>query len=288
MLQRGMKILQWCLFIMIACLFMVVIPTREAETAGKAARGIHPIVDLQENQLFGGMVNGQWVIAEKMIRHVKGGEKYHLYTSTRCVGEAVGTKATPAEPCDIGPEITIQLSEKLAKQFEKEDCLIGIHGEWNALPRIPKFESIQQKVYQEAVREQLDKLKLPDAKVNITRLIRIDIEGDGTDEVLVCATTPGKEFFGPDVLKKDEYSIIFLRKLMKGKVETIPVAGERYLKDCNKWMPNVYTLKGVMDVNGDGIMELIIGWRYYEGSGNDIFQMTGTKVKLVFSDGNAV
>ena len=59
---------------------------------------------------------------------------------------------------------------------------------WNALPRKPAIADATQSVYVEAVCDFLKNRGIADPKVRITRILRVDLEGDGEEEVLISAT----------------------------------------------------------------------------------------------------
>jgi len=235
--------------------------------AGKPAAGCHPIVDACCSELFGGWVDGKWVKGEKMKPLIEGGEVYRLYTPTRFLGTATGGKFHYSESDEEefgATSIDIALPGAIKKdEKNKGQEIFGVCGDWNALPRVPVELSADSKTYREAVRAILKRQKLPNAPVNITKILRVDLEGDGTDEVLISATTPRKEYLSPQA-KKNDYSLIIIRKLVKGKIVTIPLA-EKYFtwddKQGESSLPELYTLEAVLDVNGDGVMEVIIGWQ---------------------------
>ena len=86
-----------------------------------------------------------------------------------------------------------------------------------------------------------------------------------------------------------DYSLILLRKVINGKLVTIPI--EEFLRGNEKdpiMEPTLYTLKGAFDVNGDGKMEMVIGWQYISGSGSEICEVKGNKVIQVLSSGGGV
>jgi len=252
--------------------------------AGKPAPGTHAVIDVGMEKLFGGSVDGKWLDGEKMKPKVKGGERYRLYTATKYLGDGIGSKAVKeAEgPALNTPRVTLKTKVKLPK--EENPCVIGICGTWNALPRVPKSQSTKQQVYLDAVKAILTQHGLAGAPVNITKLWRIDLEGDGTEEVLISATTPRKGYPDPSP-RKNDYSMLILRKVVKGKVATILLEKEFQTKDEDFNAPNVFTIDAVLDVNGDGVMEVITGWRYYEGIGRVVYSIKGVKAEDVMGWG---
>ncbi|MHB9110106.1 MAG: hypothetical protein ACYDCO_23900 [Armatimonadota bacterium] len=250
--------------------------------AGKPAPGTHPVIDAGMEMLFGGSVDGEWLGGETMMPKVNGGERYRLYTATKYLGDGVGGEPLVPEdgPAMSSPEISLKTPVKLPK----DTCVIGICGTWNALPRVPKAQSTKQQVYIDAVKAILKQHGLATAPVNITKLLRIDLEGDGTEEVLISATTPRKNYPDPSP-RKNDYSMLILRKVVKGKVVTVLLNKEFYTKNEDFAAPNIFTIDAVLDVNGDGVMEVITGWRYYEGIGRSVYSIHGVKAEEVMGWG---
>src|SRR4029077_6214122 len=106
---------------------------------------------------------------------------YRLYSLTEKLGEAKGSKSAEVE--DVCPDT---LSVTFAPKPEKG--VIALAAPWNALPRKPRTADTTQKVYVDAVRDFLKGRGIAEPKVKIKSIIRIDLDGDGEDEVLISAT----------------------------------------------------------------------------------------------------
>ena len=151
-----------------------------------------------------------------------------------------------------------------------------------------------QSVDVEAVRDFLKARGIADPKVRITRILRVDLDGDGEEEVLINATNyfseaksdhsaapfPEAPIQAP---RPGDYSIVILRRVVDGNVQTKLVAGEVYWKSDESVAPNVYNLAAVLDLNGDGKLEVIIHSFYYEGGQTTIYQYDRDKIEAVLS-----
>src|SRR5438876_9203699 len=106
-----------------------------------------------------------------------------------------------------------------------------------------------QSVYLDAVRDFLKSHGIADPKVRITRILRIDLEGDGEDEVLINATNyfSRRDEAPMHAPKRGSYSIVMLRRVAAGKVQTQLVAGELYSKADASNAPNIYKIATVLD-----------------------------------------
>jgi FG-GAP repeat len=89
------------------------------------------------------------------------------------------------------------------------------------------------------------------------------------------------------------YSMVLLRRVIAGKVETQLIEGEFYPKDYPKAAqeegrfdaPNAYKVIAVLDLDGDGKMEIVVGSDYYEGGETTIYQCDPKKVEALLSVG---
>ena len=156
------------------------------------------------------------------------------------------------------------------------------------MPRKLKIASPETQVYKEAAAEILRSKGIENPKVNLTQVIQVDLDGDGVEEVLVSATNYAKPESGagltPDA-RAGDYSLVFLRQVVQGKVVTRIITGEYYPKAKKFNGPAEHRIIGVLDLNGDGIMEIVLSGRYYEGDWVEAYRVDGAKIIKLFSMG---
>jgi hypothetical protein len=241
------------------------------------AADLHPIVEMETGYLFGGSADGKWIKAEKAAKSMKGRTSFRVFGLTQEFGKATGDKPKSVEEV-CADTLTVSFSS------EPKDGVIALSAPWNALPRKPQVADPTQQVYVDAVREFLESRRISDPKVKITGILRVDLDGDGEDEVLISATNYfTKDNDVPmDTPAHGSYSIVLLRRVVAGKVQTEFVAGEVYAKDESN-TPNVYEIPAVLDLNGDGKLEVIVHSHYYEGAETTIYDCSGGKCKAVLS-----
>jgi hypothetical protein len=247
-------------------------------SATAMAADLHPIVEMDTGYLFGGSADGKWIKAEKVAKSMKGRTAFRLFGLTQEVGKATAGKPKPAKAEACADMLTVSLSPT------PNDGVIALSAPWNALPRKPQIADPTQQVYVDAVRDFLKDRRISDPKVKITRILRVDLDGDGEEEVLINATN---YFTKDNDVSSDKpalgsYSIVLLRRAVAGKVQTELVAGEVYAKD-ESTTPNVYEVPAVLDLNGDGKLEVIVHSQYYEGSATTIYDCSGGKCKAALS-----
>ena len=251
-------------------------------TGASPAADLHPIVEVQSGYLFGAMSDGKWIKADETAKLIGDETTYRVYGLTQALGEAKGGKPKAVE--DI---CTDTLSVSLSPKPEKGE--IALAAPWDALPRKPQVTDPTQKTYVDAVREFLRTKEIDQPKVKIDNILRVDLDGDGEEEVLISATNYfDKENRVPMRSPAGSYSMVLLRRVVAGKVETQLVDGEFYPKayvsnDASFNAPNAYTVIAVLDLDGDGKMEVVVASSYYEGEATTIYRCGPKKVEAVLS-----
>jgi hypothetical protein len=249
------------------------------------AADLHPILEVQNGYLFGGTSDGKWIKADETAKLIGDETTYQVYGLTQAIGNAKGGKPKPEEgPCE--ETLTVSLSPK------PEKGVIAIAAQWNALPRKPQVTDPTQKTYVAAVREFLRTKKIDQPKVKIDNIVRVDLDGDGEEEVLISATNYfGKDERVPMRSPAAGYSMELLRRMVAGKVETQLIAGEFYPKAYSKAAheegrfdaPNAYKVIAILDLDGDAKMEIVVGSNYYEGEEITIYRCDPKKVEALLS-----
>jgi hypothetical protein len=248
-----------------------------------AATDFHPIVEVETGYLFGAAADGKWIKAEEVAKALTGETTYRIYGLTQSFGEAKGAKPKPSEEDVCSDVLTVSLSSK------PEKGAIALAAPWNALPRKPKAMDTTQQVYVDAARDFLKTKGIEQPKVKIESIVRVDLDGDGEEEVLISATNYfGKKDRVPMRSPAGSYSMVLLRRVVAGKVETQLVQGEFYPKayvssDGSFNAPNAYSVIAVLDLDGDGKMEVVVASNYYEGAETTIYRCDPKKIESLLS-----
>ncbi len=242
-----------------------------------AADDLHQIVETKSRYLLGASSGQKWIKAERAAKEFKAGTSFRLYSLTSEVGTTEGGEVHPEE--DVCPETQVVSTLKTP-----ESAVIGLAAPWNALPRPVRVTDTGQAVYRAAVRSFITEHGLKNPEVKITQILRVDLDGDGEEEVLISATNYSSEDgSAPTSGRKGDYSFVLLRRMRAGKVETKLVAGEFYRSAKTSDTPYVHRVAAILDLNGDGKMEVVVTSNYYEGGTTTVYRCTPTKVEEVLS-----
>jgi hypothetical protein len=248
-----------------------------------SAQEAHAVVDVSEGCLMGGISEGRWLDADAIAPLLKGGERYRLYTMERALGEATGSVASAdGEPCNGTREITLS---------PKPVAGIAVGGRWNALPRVPRMLSTNDPADRQVVAGVLRRRGFLRPKINITQVVRIDLDGDGIEEALISATHLAEGLGSAETSmaihgKPGDYSFVLLRRIVKGRVRDNLLVEHFYPRKIEyPQTPYQYKVAALLDLNGDGKMEIIVHGNYYEGSWGTVFRLRGNRVENVFGCG---
>lgn len=241
-------------------------------------------MDFGTGCLLGGAQDKKFIEAEDAHAKINGGETYKVYSLKGKLGNATGSRPVSIGiPCEETMEITTRPT--YAGQ------LIALSGNWAGMPRVPVAISPSNATYKAAVRDLLTARGLTNPNVMIDQAYRIDLEGDGVSEVIISATyfKNGFETGGPSPNgDAGDYSILFMRKVIHGRVQTVVMAENVYPEYAEFVAPSQFRIRGIVDINGDGKMEVLIYGFYYEGGFTGVYEINGTQFKEVMFCGCGV
>ena len=247
-----------------------------AGSSERQSSEVHPIVAVKSGCLLGGSgPQGRWLKPEVIAPLLRGNEKYHFYTLRGASGTGNGARPeSVGAPC----EETMQINVTGAT-----DEHVALGGEWNAMPRALKTISPTDPVYRQAVASILRSKGLKNAIVQIKQAFRVDLDGDGTDEVVIAATRYAGGLTADS--KANDYSLVFVRKVIRGRVQTIILAGDFHAKAATFNAPSQYEISAIADFNNDGVMEILVYGEYYEGHWSTLYGINSSKAEELLTCG---
>lgn len=187
---------------------------------------------------------------------ISGGEDYQVVSVS---GSGIVTGGPEVEVCEPLNNLGVELSDPDELGEWPGPFGVAVSAGWDIQPHL--FEAFTDDgTYAAHVRDLLSARGLTVASPVITQLFRLDLEGDGVNEVLVVAdnmdnlidTAPGS------------YSIAFMRKVVDGDVQTAVFGAS--VHEVGGDQGNSFAIGGVGDLNGDGKMEIVTSGTYYEGA----------------------
>lgn len=259
-------------------LLLMLVVSVPARADGTAAAPVYPIIDPATGFLIGGSMNQQWVTPDKVAPLLKGGEPYRLYNLKGFVATVTGTKAESAgAPCEDTQVLTTSPAIRATLP------MIGSGGPWGAYRRPVLSQSVNQKVYRDAVAAVLKDKGIANPTVRINQLLRVDLDGDRVTEVVLSASS----YVDPvqPSAKAGDYSFVMLRKVINGKVQTTILDGDFHPQAVEFGAPNDFRVTAIADLNGDGNMEIVVHGEYYEGAWTSIYEVKGSAVTEVLTAG---
>ena len=247
--------------------------------------------------LLGGFIAGQWVSAETLqgdkaydAARIEGGEEYKVYSVTGFEGVGTGTAVHSSRLFAVAKD---------AQTLGFGAARLAIRSGWEAVPRQAVAMGAKNPTYGKILKDYLGRNGLPDATPQITQLFKVDLEGDGADEVVIVAQNvvgrnaavtweadkPLSHAEGiPGSAKKGSYSLVLVRKLVGGKVHEIPLA--QYAASKNSGTPPLlHKVQQFADVNGDGVMDIILGENSSKGFSYQVYTVKGGKAEKVLANG---
>jgi hypothetical protein len=161
---------------------------------------------------------------------------------------------------------------------------VALVATWDATPRLAQNLSPDTPLYRDLVAATLEAEGLAEADVHIDRLQQVDLDADGVDEVLIAAShltgTPGT----PAVAAGD-YALLLLQKTTNGVTVTVPLGLDVYQEANDLAYPFRYGILGLIDLTGDGWLEVIVEAERYEGRTVTVYELTPAGMQSVLEGG---
>ena len=218
--------------------------------------------------VLGGWDGTRWLpLGSTNPAPAQGGERYQVVR----VGEPV-TAATGGSPRIAGciENDHYEIDVGFGETGPTDDTPVAVSGAADVHPRPVTVLSPAAPEYRTAAGQVLASLGIQDDPL-LRQVVRADLDGDGADEVLVRAERlADREFLRP---VEGEYSVLFLRRLVGGAVrDTVLFSDTAHVEAESRYMM-AFDLGAVADLNGDGRMEVVVGYRYYEGAGTAVYEV---------------
>lgn len=229
-----------------------------------------PIAEMKNGGLLGGVQNGKWITSTKFSAKMPL-EKEFVLVGWKGVEEGGVTLGRKGEIEDVCPDF-------VRMQFELEQdhgVAIGSDAKWNPVPRPLRVIDTKGPTYRTVVVNFLKRKGIARPVVSIKEAFRVDLEGDGVDEVILSATHY-KEGLASNAHPGD-YSFVIVRKAVGKVVTDHLLRGDFITKRVEFGAPSEHHVSAIADLNGDGTMEIVLRGMYYEGDFAGAYEMKNGK-----------
>jgi hypothetical protein len=157
-----------------------------------------------------------------------------------------------------------------------EGGFTGVMDGWNTTKREVTEIQDNGEVYQKALFDWLKSFGVASPQPGTLRILRTDLEGDGADEVFISATHLDES---QHVTNPGDYSVVLMSKLIGDEPVTISLVADVYSEDnSGMTFPQEYSLANFIDLNQDGVMEVVVDIQRWEGFGAMVVQVNGQGV----------
>ena len=251
---------------------------------GYPLQGMAPVTTRQF-EVLGGWGAGKWIKGDQQVVSPSSYTLYNL--SGRAGAVRGGGKTSYGVPCEQTYGVEVKSVPK------RNDWWMALSTPWNARPRAVTVLPSTNAVYIGIVRELLVKKGLKNPIVKLQQVVRVDLDGDRSDEIVIAANhfaeSSGQasigELFPPVGGQAGDYGLLLVRKVIAGKVKTIEIGADVILKATTpaeleqgiQNNPDRFELVGVLDLNGDGKMEIVMFNAIYEDSAVSALEWDGKK-----------
>jgi hypothetical protein len=184
---------------------------------------------------------------------------------------------------DICPN---RFTVELQPQIDRQNTIgIGSGATHPLQPRPIAQLDLTSADYDDAISAALNVVGLSNATIGLVQGFQIDIDGDGTQEVVLTAEhrADGADHITASA-KAGDYSAVMIVK--DGKASLL--AYEIQTKDVEFGAPLEFRVVGVADLNGDSRMELVISSSYYEGTTTTVYDLLPEGPREAISTGCGV
>lgn len=231
-------------------------------------------------ELLGGYQNGVWLNDEETLSLIEYERLVDVYEQP--VGWFGNT--TIHDVAELDPPVC-------GRYYIGSDLLdtsgwqFAFYQGWQVTLRPWQEIPTDSETYQTAVEDWLSLHGFSDPQVQISRILRVDLEGDGIDEVFISAAyfkTPNPQ---SPLAEFGDYSIVLMRKVFGNAVVTIPIIADLYHNTRPEPVfPFTFTLNGFLDLNQDGNLEVILDVTRWEGGGMVVYEVKDGNIIQVISE----
>lgn len=265
-------------------LFTYIILLSAAFLAAAETTNKKPIILGNGNRLVGAYHPDKgWMTQRRAEKLITPKRELFYFSISDGIGHTV--RGELVEP-DIDGGVIFKITD-----YVEDDNLEKEPSYWDPYPRKERKISTNHKTYQKIAAERLNKKGLSISEARLTSGYRIDLNGDGKDEVVLTGATRDKVYAAHSPHQAGDYSFVIFRCInKKGKVETQDVELDAFPNPPDKKYGPLHNIAEhevteFIDINGDGVMEVILSIVAWEAWGVSIWEFSEDRLVRVLSSG---
>jgi hypothetical protein len=223
------------------------------------------IIDAATGQLYGAARQGRWVAPAGIDPQALQGREFIHYDREGVRGATTRLRSQPtAETCSNPTYRPVAASPGPAPGTY-------LAADWDAAPRAATRLGLDNATYRAVVSDWLATRDLTDPAPQLAQALRVDLDGDGRDEVILAAERQRGSITST---RAGDYSVLLLRLWEQDRVVTRPLLADLYPHDCTaECAPRRYRVFSTLDLNGDGHLEVIVTIQDYEALSQAIYSL---------------
>ena len=219
--------------------------------------------------LLGGVGKEEWLAPEESVARFSGEAGYSLHTLLQ--ENKYFFRGTSPEFFPASQSYSIHTDSDI-----NEVGLLGVLDGWTIAKRDVTELSADGEFYQQAVIDWLTAEGVSAPQLDDLHVFRVDIEGDGVDEIFISASHLDDS---QHTTRAGDYSVVLMRRVAGNDAVTIPIVSDVYhSQQLEITYPVTYSLINFIDLNQDGVLEVIIDTQKWENVGAIIYQINAQDV----------
>jgi|WetSurMetagenome_2_1015567.scaffolds.fasta_scaffold215913_2 hypothetical protein len=216
--------------------------------------------------LLGGVRAGKWITPEQAANLITGTTEYDIHTSRMDMFQVLGyaAESTPIRPGQytVGSDST-----------RADFGMLGVAHGWPVRQGQAEELSPDNETYKQVALDWLKDAGVADPQLGTLHIYRVDLEDDGPDEIFISATHLDDS---QHTTRKGDYSIVLMRKVAGNEAVTMPLVADIYRsQEAESTYPRTYLLSNFIDLNQDGILEVVIDYHRWEEDGAILYTVHG-------------
>ena len=218
--------------------------------------------------LLGGVQGRNWLPADQAAAHIIGATGYDVYT---LAGETYQVYGYAPVTYPVYPGYFLSTDATL-----NETGMVGVVQGWQAAQRNVEELPPENELYKQVVVDWLAQAGVVNPQLGTIQIHRVDLEGDGSDEIFISATRVESQH----TIQEGDHSIILMRKVIGNNALTIPILADLYTSlGYGNPFPCTYFIGNFIDLNRDGVLEVVVEYERWEGFGASVYQIDGQNVE---------